>query len=126
MASAVQEDDPVDGPEDGDRTTAEQTSPCGPEIGPRPYVRLMTAVGASGLVAAAVATVLGLSTVPALPFPVDVPTPPGLTDLPSGLPSTLPTGFPTLDPGEPLPTEMPSFPTTFPSLPEFPQVGGVS
>ncbi|MFF5157938.1 hypothetical protein ACFY3N_17080 [Streptomyces sp. NPDC000348] len=142
MAFAAHEDDPADGPGDRDRTTAQQTVPCEPELGPRPYVRLMTAVGAIGAVAAGVAALLGLSTVPALPFPVDVPTPPGMTDLPSGLPtglpgglptdlpSRLPTGLPTRGPEAPptgsLPTSVPSLPTSFPSLPDLPQIGGAS
>lgn len=133
MASAAHEDDPAE-PGDKGRTTVQQTAPCGPELGPRPYVRLMTAVGAIGAAAAGVAAVLGLSSVPALPFPVDVPTLPGMTDLPSGLPtdlpSTLPTGLPTrapdAPPGSSLPTSVPNLPTSFPSLPDLPQIGGGS
>jgi hypothetical protein len=126
MASAAHEDDPAD----GDRATAQQTAPCEPELGPRPYVRLMTAVGAVGAAAAGVAALLGLSIVPALPFPVDVPAPPGMADLPTDLPSTLPTGLPTRAPEAPpmssLPTSVPSLPTSFPSLADLPQIGGGS
>ncbi|MFF8642691.1 hypothetical protein [Streptomyces sp. NPDC015345] len=97
----------------------------------------MTAVGAIGAAAAGIALLLGLSTAPALPFPVDVPTPPGLTDLPSGLPTdlptTLPTGFPAgpgadvpVPPPTRLPTSVPSLPTSYPSLPDLPQIGGAS
>ncbi|MGW1616598.1 hypothetical protein ACWCQZ_45675 [Streptomyces sp. NPDC002285] len=133
MAFTGQEDDPLQGPEDGDRAAAEQTSPGEHELGSRPYVRLMTAVGAIGAAAAGIALLLGLSIAPALPFPVDVPTPPELADLPSGLPtfppSALPTSLPTAFPGAPsmgLPTSVPSLPTSYPSLPELPQIGGAS
>lgn len=131
MASAAERDDPFDQPENSDRATAEQTSPSGPELGHRPYVGLMAAVGGIGIVAAAVATVLGLSTLPAMPFPVDVPTMPDLpSGFPSGLPGTPPTGFPTSGPEMPLPTDIPtsvpSLPTDFPRLPELPRLGGAS
>ncbi|MER5632846.1 hypothetical protein [Streptomyces nitrosporeus] len=128
MESAAQEEAPAAGA--GGRTAAHRTAPCEPELGPRPYARLMTAVGTIGAAAAGVATVLGLSGVPALPFPVDVPIPPGTTDLPNSLPSTLPTGFPTLapeaPPGNSLPTSVPSFPPTFPTVPDLPRTGGAS
>ncbi|MCZ4604969.1 hypothetical protein O3S80_14705 [Streptomyces sp. Lzd4kr] len=109
------------------------TSPGELELSHRPYVRLMAAVGAIGAGATGIALLLGLSTAPTLPFPVDVPTPPGPADLPSSLPTVIPsalsTGFPTGGPGAlptSLPTSVPSLPTSYPSLPDLPQIGGAS
>ncbi|MFJ6984553.1 MULTISPECIES: hypothetical protein [unclassified Streptomyces] len=146
MASAAEETGTAGDTEDGARDPATATGPAvatgaaadraspdeagsGSGFSHQPYVRLMTAVGGVGAVAAAVAVVLGFSTVPALPFPVDVPSLPEQAELPvpgglpsgfpsgfpSGLPSLLPSGFPST-----LPTAVPAFPTTLPDPPDLP------
>ncbi|KUO16010.1 hypothetical protein [Streptomyces dysideae] len=121
-----------------------------PERGPRPYVRLMAAIGAGGLVAATVAVVVSVSTDPVMQLPESVPTLPSdfstgdlptslpsMPELPSDLPTDYTTNLPTAIPTEDLPTALPSdllpsFPTDFPSLPSLPempslpQAGGAS
>ncbi|MFD4573583.1 hypothetical protein ACFWNK_10030 [Streptomyces sp. NPDC058417] len=166
MASAAEETGTAGGTEDGARDPATATGPSVAVVatgavadraspdeagsGHEPCVRLMTAVGGVGAVAAAVAVVLGFSTVPALPFPVDVPSLPEQAELPvpGGLPSGFPSGFPSelpslLPSGFPitLPTAVPAFPTALPDppdlpdaedlpdvpdLPAFPEFGGAS
>lgn len=140
MASTADRNDPVGEPPGGDgsegrpesRLPAESPSPYGPELGPRPYVLLMTVIGGIGAMCVVIAVVLGVSTDPAYPMPENIPTQPGQTALPSGFPTALPTDLPT-DYWTNLPTELPSdlptnlptdgipsFPTDFPSLPSLP------
>lgn len=103
------------------------------ESRPRPYVRLMAAVGGVGAVALVVAAVLGATTEPAVPQ-TDMPPPASLiptellpsgmtgVPLPSGYPSDWLTGVPTEWPTS-WPTGYPSLPSptySFPSLPELP------
>ncbi|WP_369169384.1 PT domain-containing protein [Streptomyces sp. R28] len=121
--------------------------PGGPELGPRPYVRLMAAIGGIGIVAAVAAAIVGLTTDPVFRLPETMPSmpTPGQTSLPSGfltafptelpsdlptdytrptsLPSDFPTGFPTGFPTE-LPTDFPTaLPTDLPELPsDFPSL----
>ncbi|MEU7051388.1 hypothetical protein [Streptomyces eurythermus] len=123
MASAADEGEAVGERSGGIRPTLEQVSLDEPELGAQPYLRLMTAIGGLGIIAACVAAAVGLSTDPALPFLDSVPTlPSGLPTLPTRLPDIVPTG----EPQEPPPADLPTFPTDFPGLPRLPQVGGVS
>ncbi|GAA1317214.1 hypothetical protein GCM10009647_046910 [Streptomyces sanglieri] len=128
--------------------------PGGPEYAPRPYVRLMAAIGTIGIAAAVAAAVVGLTTDPVLRLPETMPSmpTPGQTSLPTGFPTALPTDLPT-DYTKPtqlpsgflpsgfttdlptdfpstfptgFPTDVPGLPSGFPSLPELPQDGGAS
>ncbi len=109
------------------------TNAAEPERGPRPYVRLMAAIGGVGAVALVVAAVMGATTEPAVPQ-TDMPPPAsivptellpsGVTEmpLPSGYPSDWLTGVPSEWPTS-WPTGGPDYPTptfSFPSLPELP------
>ncbi|TXS40348.1 hypothetical protein EAO75_35830 [Streptomyces sp. uw30] len=91
--------------------------PGGPELGPRPYVRLMAAIGGIGLAASAAAAIVGLTTDPVFRLPETMPSmpTPGQTSLPSGLLSAFPTEFPSDLPTDyTRPTQLPSgFPTGF-------------
>lgn len=132
MTSAADSDEPVGEPPDDDRARVRRTPPGGPETGPRPYVRFMTAIGGIGIVAAAVAVALGASTDPVLPLPEELPTLPGPAGLPSGFPTTPPTlppaerptgppaGGPGRSPTDRPPGGGPSSPTGFPGLPSMP------
>ncbi|MFJ9211805.1 hypothetical protein [Streptomyces sp. NPDC102264] len=126
---------------DGPRTVTEPPEDLvkgpsgGPEHVPRLYVRLMAAIGTIGIVAAAAAAAVGLTTDPVLRLPETMPSmpTPGQTSLPTGFITALPTDLPT-DYTKPtqlpsgflpsgfttdLPTAFPTdFPSTFPT--EFP------
>ncbi|MDO0914958.1 hypothetical protein QQM39_30275 [Streptomyces sp. DT2A-34] len=89
------------------------------ELGPRPYVRLMAAIGGIGIAAAAAAAIVGLTTDPIFRLPETMPSmpTPGQTSLPSGILTAFPTELPSDLPTDyTRPTSLPSdFPTGFPT-----------
>jgi hypothetical protein len=96
---------------------AQAGPPGGRELGPRPYVRLMAAVGGIGVAAAVAATIVGLNNDPLFGLPETMPSlpTPGQTSLPSGILTAFPTELPSDLPTDYVrPTQLPSdFPTGF-------------
>jgi hypothetical protein len=92
---------------------------------PRPQLLLLTAGALIGAVLFAAALVIDLTGAndPQTPAMPAVPTPavPTMPNLPTTFPTVPPggTGMPTQFPTN-FPTEMPSFPTNLPSIPQFP------